>query len=353
MSQFRINTGSLKQSLVQQAKQEAKQEAKKKENAQTSQAAENAAENAEVPGDADGPDAAILKKMRKQRRAKKASAEGASELDDSLKDGDLDSETLTANAVSRKGGGGSDLLGGDSFGEGNRREMIEQYLLGHIKEDSDHFSKLRAEGQNDFFDPELDAKAIEDLGLKAPGHMVRLFDYWRHQGLDRFETIEKSASLLNGFRNAGKVRQLFNELETSPIRDIYPLEVMISLLEQNNNKLPGVNFGNVLQNLDQLAKEQTAVTGHPTLLELPKDYRIKGFAILGGRRPGYAFTPSPKEGYYQLNVETEGQWDFALLAVPTKQVGRITRELPSESILEKFSLNVIEASEAPTLEEKA
>ena len=106
------------------------------------------------------------------------------------------------------------VSGQDSFGEGNRREMIEQYLLGHIKDDDDHFSQLRAQGQKDFFDPELDAKAIEELGFKASGHMVRLFDHWRQQGIDRFETIEKSASLLTGFRNVGKIRQVFNELET-------------------------------------------------------------------------------------------------------------------------------------------
>ena len=53
--------------------------------------------------------------------------------------------------------------------------------------------------------------------------------------------------------------------------------------------------------------------------------------------------PLTQDDFYQLTVDTPGTWDFALLAVPTKQVGRITRELPAESMLEKFTLNVHEA----------
>ena len=343
MSQFRINTGAFKQSMVKQSQMEAKKETAKQEKAQASENAENAAENASVAGDADGPDAALLKKMKMKKRGKKASAEGASELSESLSDSELDleSDTLTANAVGRKGGGNSSL-GNDSFGDNDRREMIEQYLLGHINEDQDMFSKMRAEGQQDFFDPELDAASVESLGLKAAGHMVRLFDYWRQEGVDRTTTIEKSASLLNGFTNNNKIRQVLREMETNPIRDIYPLEVMLNIAETSPKKLPGVKLGSVIQNLVHIKEAQLAKVGHAFNFEIPSHFRIKSFAILGGHRPGYAFGPCPKEGFFQMQIETPGVWDFAFLAVPTTKVGKLTREHLNESVLEKFTIDVRE-----------
>ena len=354
MSQFRINTGSFKQSLVQQAKQEAKKETAKQDKAQNAQNAENAAESAAVTGDADGPDAALLKKMNLKRKSKQSSVEGGGDLSDSLGDSDLDleSETLTANAVSRKSGGDTSL-GGDSFGEGDRREMIEQYLLGHINDDADHFSKLRSEGQEDFFDPELDAKGIEELGLKASGHMVRLFDHWRKEGLDRTQSIDKSVDLVKGFGNVNKVRQLLKEMETTPIRDIYPLEIMLRLAQNAPNKLPGVQLGSVIENLAHIEEAQLAQAGHPFLFEIPQKYRIKSFAVLGGARPGYAFGPSSKEGHFQLLIETPGVWNFALLAVPTSQLGKITREHPGESILETIMIDVKDVETTSFTEDNA
>ena len=351
MSQFRINTGSFKQSLVKQSQLEAKKETAKKEKAQTSQNAENAAEDAGATADADGPDGAILQKMKLKKKGKKAGAEGASELADALGDSemDLESETLTANAVSRKGGSNTSL-GNDSFGDDDRRELIEQYLLGHINEDQDLFSKMRAEGQKDFFDPELDSKAVEELGLKASGHMVRLFDYWRQEGLDRSMTIEKSATLLNGFRNVSKIRQVLREMETNPIRDIYPLEVMLQIAEKTPQKLPGVSLGSVIQNVDHINDAQLAQVGHPFVFEIPEKYRIKSFAILGGHRPGYAFGPCPKEGHFQMQIESPGTWSFACLAVPTTQVGKLTREHLNESILEKFAVKVQNVGPRPEQE---
>ena len=352
MSQFRINTGSFKQSLVQQAKQEAKKETSKQEKAQSSQNAENAAEGAAVTGDADGPDAALLKKMNLKRRGKQASVDGGGDLSDTINesDPDLESETVTANAVSRKGGRNTSM-GGDSFGGGNGREMIEQYLLGHINDDADHFSKLRSEGQQDFFDPELDAKGIEDLGLKASGHMVRLFDHWRKEGLDRTQTINHSVALVSGFGNVNKIRQLLKEMETTPIRDIYPLEIMLQIAQSTPHKLPGVSLGGVIENLSHIDEAQLAQAGHPFTFEIPEKYRIKSFAILGGDRPGYAFGPSLKQGSFQLQIETPGRWNFALLAVPTSQLGKITREHPNESVLETFMIDVKDVATPPMVED--
>ena len=52
---------------------------------------------------------------------------------------------------------------------------------------------------------------------------------------------------------------------------------------------------------------------------------LEAFALLGGERPGYEFFPSPKDGYYTLQIDTPGEWQFALFAVRTESLGKIDR----------------------------
>ena len=165
MSQFRIPTSNLKQGMLQQAKQEAKKEAAKKEQAQTSEAVENAAENAEFTGDADGPDAALLKKMRQKRRAKGATAEEGQRTRRGPQRWRSRFRNVDRQCRFSKGKG-SDLLGGDSFGEDNRREMIEQYLLGHIKKTTTTSRNCGPKEKKTSSTLSLMPRALKSLGLK-------------------------------------------------------------------------------------------------------------------------------------------------------------------------------------------
>lgn len=256
-----------------------------------------------------------------------------------LRESEGDVELALDIAVTRKGGGGFGGQHSDNFSQG--RETYEDYLKGNVQEDAERFRQLVAGGVVDTFDPELEPNAAEMLGhIRSAKHMVRLYDHWTLNDVDRTAAIERAATWLSGFQKVDNVKKVLLELECTPIRDIYPLEVMLRMLEKCPERLEGVEQGTVLGALPVLT-EGRVFAGHPVQLPVPKGMRLKAFALLGGQRPGYEFHPSSKDDYYTLQVDTPGQWEFALFAVRTQSLGKIQRELPG-GVLERFHVNVVE-----------
>jgi len=321
-----------------QTLQEKKQDAAR-ESQQTDAAAENTATDSDAPDvDADGPDAALFKQMQKMRRKKglSTSAETREMLADS--DAEAESGATTADGVTRKGSASG---GGDGFDhQGRGQESLEQYLLGHISDDDMKFKRLKEIGEKDFFDPSLEPNEVELLGLRAAAHVVRCYDFWRLDGMDRSQTIHQAADLIDGFSQIKNARRVITELENSPIRDVYPLEVVLKLMEMDADVARSLRGKPLTPPFSEWLGSQKMFAGYPVRLPLPKDVRIKAFALLGGHRPGYEFAPSKKPGYYDFQVDTAGQWHFAFLAVPTKQIGRMVKECPDLACLQKFSIEV-------------
>lgn len=242
-------------------------------------------------------------------------------------------------AVKRKGDGGFSHRESDGFDRG--REAYEAYLKGNVKQDAERFRELAAVGVVDTFDPELAPDAVEALGhIRSAKHMVRLYDHWTLNDVARDEAIERAARWLSGFHRVDNVKKVFLELENTPIRDIYPLEVMLKMLEVSPERLEGVSVGNVLGQAAAL-EEGRVFAGHAVQVPVPPNTRLKAFALLGGQRPGYEFFPSPKDGYYTLQVDTPGDWEFALFAVRTESLGKIDRELPG-GVVERFRVKVVD-----------
>jgi hypothetical protein len=164
---------------------------------------------------------------------------------------------------------------------------------------------------------------------------VRLYDAWTLAGVAREQAIDKAATFLAGFSRTTNIRKVLAELESRPIRDVYPLEVMMRMLDERPDLLPGVRRGTVLGPLE----ERSVLAGHAAVITVPTDVRIKAFALLGGARPGYEFQPHKDEEKYTLLVDTPGEHTFALLAAPLQTLGSIRRET-SEAILEVFRIVV-------------
>lgn len=241
-------------------------------------------------------------------------------------------------AVTRRGEGGFD---GHSDGFDRGREAYEAYLKGNVKQDAERFRQLAAVGVIDTFDPARAPGDVEALGhIQSAKHMVRLYDHWTLNDVGRDEAIERAAEWLSGFHRADNVKKVLLELENTPIRDIYPLEVMLKILERHPERLEGVHEGSVVG--DTLAAREDGIfAGHAVQIPVPPNTRLKAFALLGGQRPGYEFFPSPKDGYYTLQVDTPGEWELALFAVRTESLGKIDRELPG-GVLERFKIRVVE-----------
>lgn len=242
-------------------------------------------------------------------------------------------------AVTRKGEGGFGHGQSDGFDRG--REAYDAYLKGNVKQDAERFRQLAAVGVVDTFDPALSPDAVEARGhIQCAKHMVRLYDHWTLNDVGRDEAIERAAHWLSGFHRTDNIRKVLLELESTPIRDIYPLEVMLKMLELHPHRLDGIRPGTVLGGA-LAAREEAIYAGHAVQIPVPPNTRLKSFALLGGQRPGYEFFPSPKEGFYTLQIDTPGEWELALYAVRTESLGKMERELPG-GILETLRVKVVE-----------
>lgn len=265
-----------------------------------------------------------------------------------MSEAEAESGASTARGIKRKGNSGGGNQGGDGWdGEEQRQAQYEKMMLGNISEDEDRFQRLRAEGAADAFEPSLDGRGVEGLGLKAASHMVRLYDHLRLDGLDRDQTISKAASLVGQFMSSTNRRRLFTELENSPIRDIYPLEVMLRVLEDNPRSLPGVRLEALVDSPSAQDGIVQAFAGHPFKLTLPPSVRLKGFALLGGDRPGYEFFPDHKDGQYVMQVDTPGVYEFAVMGVGTRKLGRMDREVADDTRVHRFAVQVEEMGAKP------
>lgn len=288
--------------------------------------------------DTEGPsDVTGRTRQRVGKKGGASVADGAADVA-SVRESEGDVELALDIAVTRKGEGGFQRES-DSFDRG--REAYEAYLKGNVKQDAERFRELAAVGVVDTFDPELTPDAAESLGhIRSAKHMVRLYDHWTLNDVPRDEAIERAARWLSGFNRVDNVKKVLLELENTPIRDIYPLEVMLKMLELFPERLEGVTTGNVLGGAMAL-KEGNVFAGHAIQVPVPPNTRLKAFALLGGQRPGYEFFPSPKDGHYTLQIDTPGDWEFALFAVRTESLGKIDRELPG-GVLERFRVSVVE-----------
>ncbi len=263
------------------------------------------------------------------------------ELDDLFKsEAEAESGAITDRGISRKGMGGG--MGGDGFegGEDKGREAYEAYLKGNVATDAERMEALRSQGTADTFRPELTPVEVEKLGTpRAAVHMVRLYDAMTLLGKSHAECVDKAKDLLVGFARPESVRKVLQEMESKPIRDVYPLEVLMKILDDSPASLPGVGRGTFIANAADLTGGEKVFAGHPFSVHVPQDVRLKAFALLGGGRPGYEFFPSHDAGKFTMLIDTPGTWQCALLAAPTTTLGRMQRE-SSEAIIEVFSVRV-------------
>ncbi len=251
-----------------------------------------------------------------------------------------DSAATGADSIKRSKGGDSSSDGFDDGGQG-QREAYEKLLKGNVKNDQERFAELRKKGLKDDFHPEKPPPDVEKLGVpRIAAHVVRLFDAWTLEGMSRAQSIEKMALWMSQLSTPQAIKKVLAELESKPIRDVYPLEIFMNVLEHRPELMPGVKKGAVLGNLDDLNTSKKVFAGHAIQIHVPVDTRFKSFALLGGARPGYEFFPTAgADDRYTLLIDTPGRWTFALLAVPMVNIGRIQKE-GTDTILELFQVTV-------------
>ncbi|MFZ9889733.1 MAG: hypothetical protein ACO3JL_19735 [Myxococcota bacterium] len=231
-----------------------------------------------------------------------------------------------------------DVAGGWDTPE--QRAAHAAYVHEQVRLDAQRMTELRTAGFVDDFDPDLAPREAERRGPeRAARHMVRLIEGWLLDEMPRDRCIERAARWLGDFERSDNVRKVLFELESHPIRDVYPLEVMLRLVDVASAHTTQIRPASLVGGCAAL-QQQRLYAGHPVQIPVPKSLRLKSFALLGGARPGYEFFPSSKAGHYTLQIDTAGTYTLALLAVQTEQTaGRLTKELPG-GFLERVDVTV-------------
>jgi hypothetical protein len=173
----------------------------------------------------------------------------------------------------------------------------------------------------DLFDPNLPAPEVEQLGgLRGAVHMARLLQHWGAQGKEHPAAVADAATMLMTFQRPEIARSVFRELDRAPITHVYPLQIQLSIMEQSPGFWPNVTRGTVVENKDALKDGERIQAGHSFRLHFPTTMKLKSFALITPGQPGYEFEPV-RPGVYRMQVDTPGQWSFALRAeVAGKQV---------------------------------
>lgn len=232
------------------------------------------------------------------------------------------------------------LVGQDESGG----DPVEQALNAKKKilGDDEHKNAFTSQFVDDF-DPTMIPRQVERLGsIRSAIHMVRLTDHWEESGFDRSTIISKAADKLCGYARTDQLKKTLGEMDSAPIKQVYPLEVMLHILDTTPAILQRVRRGEVLVNRETLARGEGVQAEQEFLVEYPDDYKIKSFALLGGGQPGYEFTPH-KNGVYRMIVDSPGEWTFALSA-----------ERRGETLVDTFTVRVAdEHGHVPSAEELA
>lgn len=173
----------------------------------------------------------------------------------------------------------------------------------------DNQDKLMGEGR--IGDESVTSAELAEMGsLVAARHLMVLLAKGRGKR-ERAEVLGQVGELLIGLDRPDQVRRLLLELpDAGRIVDIYPLEVLIYVLDRRPDLLRGFEYGAIVLNKSAL-EASTFRVEEPIAVRVPLSLKMRGFALDGGGAPGYCFSPGPP-GEYHLEVGEAGRFSLLL-----------------------------------------
>ena len=103
----------------------------------------------------------------------------------------------------------------------------------------------------------------------------------------------------------------------APTVDIYPLEVMVYVLDHRPDLLDDVELQPFIRNRQELESKVFDVEDE-IQLRMPLNLKMRGFALDGGGSPGYCFAPGGP-GEYILEVGDSGRFTLLMRAERRRQ----------------------------------
>jgi hypothetical protein len=158
--------------------------------------------------------------------------------------------------------------------------------------------------------------------------MRRLAD--RRANEPRDQVLASIGDLLLAHPSKPAVKKiLFDMPDAGRIVDIYPLEILIYVLEREPGLLPDMAFEPFIRNKVKLEAAVFEVE-QPIRIEVPVLMRVRAFALLGGGSPGYCLQPGAPDEYL-LELGDAGTFTFALRG-----------ELRGRSLIDRVTLRIID-----------
>lgn len=172
-------------------------------------------------------------------------------------------------------------------------------------------------------DESLSPEALVELSPSIIAEHLMALLANRRAAHPRAEVLAQVGDLVLQLEHPDVVRRaLLAMREAGRIVDIYPLEVMIYVMERRPELVPRIAFTPFVLNKDELEARTFAVEEEISL-RFPLALRLRGLALQGGGSPGYCVAPGPP-GRYIIELGDEGRFTL-LLRGEVKRKGLIDR----------------------------
>jgi len=167
-------------------------------------------------------------------------------------------------------------------------------------------------------DESVDIETLRSMGgVMVAEHLMILLAKRRAQ-VERSEALAEVGDLLIGLEEPTKVKRVLLEMPTvAPTVDIYPLEVMVYVLDHRPDLLDDVELQPFIRNRQELESKVFDVEDE-IQLRMPLNLKMRGFALDGGGSPGYCFAPGGP-GEYILEVGDSGRFTLLMRAERRRQ----------------------------------
>ncbi|MBI2376939.1 MAG: hypothetical protein HYV07_23265 [Deltaproteobacteria bacterium] len=159
-----------------------------------------------------------------------------------------------------------------------------------------------------------DMKRILGPSVRFAQHAMLLAEDRLKSTASRQDAISYLASLYVGLTDNAYANKALRDFGPGTgVVDLYPLEVIKHLLEHVPAFITKISTAKFFANVPKEGYE--GVAGEPILLRYPQDLRIRGFAIVGGDKPGYLFEPTDPPGTYLLTIGQPGTYTVMVSAL--------------------------------------
>jgi hypothetical protein len=161
-------------------------------------------------------------------------------------------------------------------------------------------------------DPELARRALVTPHAYAKHCMILAEAFRRATGATRSEGVAYLARLFLALADPQFGRAALRELgPATGIVDLYPLELLEHVIDLYPGFVPKVARGRFVQRDPPELESFAFATDTPLVLSYKAELKVRGFAVVGGARPGYRFEPCG-EGAYTLRLDTPGRYTVAV-----------------------------------------